>query len=404
MAEIKARVGPQNVVRVLSNASAQPTNLINLFDVESTLKTVDGMILVWDLPTGKFIMTSVIDSSSTTIKGIAYFDNTTNSTLPTNGALIVSGGVGIGENLNVGGDIVIAGTATFSSDLDINAAVNILNGLTVGGDFISSGITTLASSGGITTTGGNLYVGGDLSVKDNLKVDGTSEFIGNVVFRGGAIGIGDSASDNIDVEGEFVSDLIPNTDAQYSLGITTQRWKDGLFSGLVTTNNLFSSGITTLASNGGITTTGGNLYVGGDLYIADDLRFDEFDARVGRISQNLIVGNDIYLGNDLYVTGDVVVYNTFTAREATISENLSVVGVSTFQNNVNVTGFVTVTEGIYYDLGDYDGPNGMAYFDNTGKLVGSASTENAVDTSYFILTTDVVGIPTWTSVIDGGEF
>jgi hypothetical protein len=259
------------------------------------------MILVWDLPTEKFIMTSVIDSSSTTVKGIAYFDNTTNSTLPTNGALIVSGGVGIGENLNVAGDITITGISTFSSDLDINAAVNILNGLTIGGDFNSTGITTLASSGGITTTGGDLYVGGDL-------------------------------------------------------------------------------------------------------YIADDLIFDEFDARVGRISQNLIVGNDIYLDNNLYVTGDAVVYNTFTAREATISENLSVVGVSTFQNNVNIIGFVTVTEGIYYDLGDYSGPNGMAYFDNTGKLVGSASTENAADTSYFILTTDVVGIPTWTSVIDGGEF
>ncbi|MGA1048646.1 MAG: hypothetical protein ACO3UU_11600, partial [Minisyncoccia bacterium] len=155
MPNINDRIGSQNVIRVLSNAAAPPTKLLNLSDVDSTLKTVDGMILVWDLPTESFIMTSVIDSSSTTIQGIAYFDNTTNSSLPTNGALIVSGGVGVGKNLNVSGDIVISGIATFASNLDINAAVDILNNLVVNESFESVGITTLSSAGGITTTGGD---------------------------------------------------------------------------------------------------------------------------------------------------------------------------------------------------------------------------------------------------------
>jgi hypothetical protein len=279
---IKSRVGSQNVIQVLSNATAQTTKLINLSDVESTLKTVDGMILVWDLPTEKFIMTSVIDSSSTTVKGIAYFNNTTNSTLPTNGALIVSGGVGIGENLNVAGDITITGISTFSSDLDINAAVNILNGLTVGGDFNSTGITTLASSGGITTTGGDLYVGGDL-------------------------------------------------------------------------------------------------------YIADDLRFDEFTARNANITEVATVGT-------LGVTG------------LTTTKNLLVTGISTFQNNVNVSGAMTVTNGIYYDLPHYDGPNGVAYFNDMGRLIGASSTELDLLVSNYIFTTDSDGIPVWSSIIDGGEF
>jgi hypothetical protein len=385
MPNINDRIGSQNVIRVLSNAAAPPTKLLNLSDIDSTLRTVDGMILVWDLPTEKFIMTSVIDSSSTTIKGIAYFDNTTNSTLPTNGALIVSGGVGIGQNLNVAGDIVISGIATFSSNLDINAAVDILNGLVVNGDFESVGVTTLASANGITTTGGDLYVGSDLFVKDNFKVEGTSEFIGNATFRGGTIGIGDSTSDDIDVEGEFISNLVPNTDDTYSLGITTQRWKDGLFSGLVTSTNLFTSGITTLSYNGGITTTGGDLYVDGDLYVTDDIILDELTARNANI------------------TG-VATISTLGVTGLTTTKNLLVTDTSIFQNNVTVTGFVTVTEGIYYDFDDYDGPNGIAYFDNDGKLIGAASTENALTTSYYILTTDAVGIPTWTSVIDGGEF
>lgn len=320
MPSINDRIGSQNVIRVLSNASAPPSNLLNLNDVESTLKTRDGMILVWDLTTEKFYMTDTIDSSSLNITGIVTFSNTTDSTAPTNGALVIDGGIGIGKAVNIGGDISVAGLSTFTSNVDINAAVDILNGLTANSTFKSVGITTLASAGGITTTGGELYVG------TNLEVAGTSNFIGNATFRGGTIGIGDSTGDDIDVGGEFVSNLVPNTDNTYDIGITTQRWRDGKFSGLVTTTNLFVSGIST------------------------------------------------FLG-DKHVTG-----------------------------NVRITGFASVTEGLYYDANDYDGPNGIAYFDDTGKLIGAASTENALTESYFVLTTNNVGIPTWTSVIDGGVY
>ena len=112
MPTIKARIGSQNVVRVLSNASSPPTKLFDLDDVNTTYSAQDGIILVWDLPTNTFIMTSVIDSSSSTIQGIAYFENQTNSSLPTNGALIVSGGVGIGKNLNVGANLSVNGLTT----------------------------------------------------------------------------------------------------------------------------------------------------------------------------------------------------------------------------------------------------------------------------------------------------
>ena len=46
-------------------------------------------------------------------------------------------------------------------------------------------------------------------------------------------------------------------------------------SGLTTTQNLFVTGITTLANNGGITTVGGDLYVKGDLFVNDDIGYDE---------------------------------------------------------------------------------------------------------------------------------
>ena len=126
MPSINDRIGSQNVIRVLSNASSPSSNLITLTDVNSTLKTRDGMILVWDLTTEKFYMTDTIDSSSLNITGIATFSNTTDSTAPTNGALVINGGIGIAKQVHIGESISVAGIATFSSNVDINAAVDIL--------------------------------------------------------------------------------------------------------------------------------------------------------------------------------------------------------------------------------------------------------------------------------------
>lgn len=338
MPSINDRIGSQNVIRVLSNASSPPTKLINLSDVDSTLSVRDGMILVWDLDSESFVMTDTIDSSTLVATGVVTFSNTTQSNSITTGALVVDGGLGIGKNLNVGGNFKVTGLSTFISDVDIDANVDILYSLTVNSTFKTVGVTTLASSGGITTTGGDFYAGGAAFINTNLRVGGTSEFIGNATFRGGTIGIGDSISDDINVGGEFVSNLVPNDDATYDLGITTQRWRNGQFSGLLTSSTL---------------------------HVSDTVTLD------GQVN---------------------------------LTSNLEVTGVTTFNNNVDVVGFVSVTEGLYYDADDYDGPNGIAYFDNTGKLIGAASTENALTESFFVLTTNAVGIPTWTSVIDGGLF
>jgi hypothetical protein len=62
MANINNRIGSQNIVRVLSNSSTINPKLINLVDVDDTLKTQDKMVLVWDLPSQTFIMTSITTS------------------------------------------------------------------------------------------------------------------------------------------------------------------------------------------------------------------------------------------------------------------------------------------------------------------------------------------------------
>ena len=241
MPTIKARVGPQNAVRVLSQQTSAVSKLLNLSDVVTDYQAIDGLLLVWNQPTSQFIMTSVIDNE---IK----ISDLTQSYNATTGALVVSGGVGVGGNMSVAG-IATFGTGTVTVDGDndlIKVGVGItLSGpdgiwtkkLTVDGDFVATnltitGIATLASEGGITTTGGNLYVGKDLTVA------GVSTFIGNATFKGGTIGIGDSTGDDINVSGEFISNLNPNEDGLYDLGIVGKRWRDARFSGLVTSTTL----------------------------------------------------------------------------------------------------------------------------------------------------------------------
>ena len=343
MPNINDRIGSQNVIRVLSNASAPPTRIVNLTDVDSTIRD-DGVILVWNSTTEQFITTSVIDSATFDISSLISFTNTTDSSLITNGALVISGGVGVGKNLNIGGNVSITGLSTFASDLDINAAVDIFSNLDVGGNVVITGLSTFAS---------------DLDI--NAAVD---------------------ISSALDVTGK------------------------------ITANGLFESkGATTLAANGGITTTGGDLYVDDDLYVGRNVNVVG-SAILGSLNiQQLNVSGITTLGvttltnitgQQLNISG-ITTLGVTTLTDVT-AQQLNVSGVSTFSNNVNVTGFVTVTEGLYYNSDDYTGPNGIAYFDNTGKLIGAAATTNALTTSNFILTTDAVGIPTWTSIIDGGEF
>ena len=241
MPTIKARVGPQNAVRVLSQQTSAVSKLLNLSDVISDYKAVDGLLLVWNQPNSQFIMTSVIDNE-------VKISDLTQSYNATTGALVVSGGVGVSGNLSVAGIATFGtGTVTVDGDSDliyVGAGVTLsgqegiwTKRLTVDGDFVATnltitGIATLASEGGITTTGGDLYVG------KNLRVAGVSTFIGNATFRGGTIGIGDSTGDDINVSGEFISDLNPNDDGLYDLGIVGKRWRDARFSGLVTSTTL----------------------------------------------------------------------------------------------------------------------------------------------------------------------
>ena len=293
MPSINDRIGSQNVIRVLSNASAPPSSVISLNDVVSTLKTRDGMILVWDLTTEKFYMTDTIDSSSLNITGIATFSNTTDSTAPTNGALVINGGIGIAKQVHIGETISVAGIATFSSNVDINAAVDILNGVTAESTFKSVGVTTLASSGGITTTGGDLYIGGDLYVADDIVYD-------------------EATARNWNISGTATIGTLLDVNGRTEL------------------DTLNVSGLSTFV---GVSTFKSDVYIDGNLDVIGNTTLDEITGGNLNISGITTIGNLLDLNGNLHVAG----VSTF-------------VGVATYSDNLFVSG--TLTAGLI-DGGTY---------------------------------------------------
>jgi hypothetical protein len=84
---------------------------------------------------------------------------------------------------------------------------------------------------------------------------------------------------------------------------------------------------------------------------------------------------------------------------------ITTLGVTSTTNltsqQLNVSGIATVSSAFYY--GQYN-TGGVAYFDSTGLMVSTGSTSSAINYTNYILTTDNVGITTWSSTIDGGEY
>ena len=112
------------------------------------------------------------------------------------------------------------------------------------------------------------------------------------------------------------------------------------------------TGVTTLASAGGITTTGGDFYVGGDLYVLDDVVYDEVTGRnlsitgVGTINR-LDISKDINVTGVSTFVGVSTFTNVWVGGGMTIAGNLDVTGDISYDEvsgrNLNITGVGTIT-------------------------------------------------------------
>ena len=211
--------------------------------------------------------------------------------------------------VHVGSAFSSAGISTFMSDVYIGGKVQ--SGLEI------AGVTTTASSGGITTTGGDLFVGNNLFIKDDITVDTNLNILGIAT-----IGI-----------------LTVTTDANVGSSLTVG-------------GNVEIGG--TINSLGGITTTGGDLYVGNNLFIKDDITVDTnlnilgvatvgvLSARDAVVSGASTVNGNFTVGGDATVIGDLNVTGDYSVDEIS-ARNLDITGIATI-HTLGVTSTTTTTD------------------------------------------------------------
>ena len=174
-----------------------------------------------------------------------------------------------------------------------------------------------ANTGAVQIDGG-LGVNKNLTVGANLNVQGYSEFVGVVTFKGGTINLGDEDTDDINVAGEFISNLVPNSDDTYDIGNggASKRWRNASFSGVGT----FAAGAVADAIQIGITAAG------------------EIDTSSGNLTIDS-AGGTVTIDDELIVTGDVRINgNDIKASDGNTNITLTSNTLTTFAGDIKVTG------------------------------------------------------------------
>ena len=125
------------------------------------------------------------------VTGISTFENTTQSTSSTTGALIVSGGVGIAKSLNVGGNLSVGGTITYDdvTNVDSTGIVTARGGFEIGASGVGGTITAVGNAEFVGVVTASSFVGDGTGLTgvastDNIITGTAATFTGGVNISG----------------------------------------------------------------------------------------------------------------------------------------------------------------------------------------------------------------------------
>lgn len=303
-----------------------------------------------------------------TFGGDVGFTTTTESTDPTTGGVVVTAGLGVGGNANIGGDLGVTGIGTFggavtiydetqSTDKDTGALIlegglGVEKNVNLGGDLGVIGSATInsttdtdgnATTGALVVDGGvgiakSVYIGTDLTVENHLFVGGTSEFVGVVTFRGGLINIGDEDTDDINVGGEFISSLTPNTDDLHDLGTAGKRWRT-LYVGNIESNSIEVVGVSTFT---GLIDANGGLDVTGQTTLNDNFIVTGVSTFTGTLNSSTLIAATNLTASGISTFNTLVVDENTTLGDGS-GDLLTVNATSTFNSPATFLGTLTGT-------------------------------------------------------------
>jgi hypothetical protein len=283
----------------------------------------------------------------------------TTSTNTTSGALIVTGGVGISENLNVGGISTFAGQITgnggaiidnvrigITADNEIdtstgNLIIDSAGGTTTIDDILSvSGVTTVTNVTAQTVTGptftsdGAFRVTGGAGISGNVAIGGNLRVFGSSVISGGVTYSGAQSYNGVITQSNS-TDAASSTDTAASIstagGVAIAK---KLFVGnnASITGTLGVTAATTLSSTLGVTgliTANAGITIVGSTGAGED--FTITDGTATKFTVGSADGSILTEGN-LNVKGNTIIGNV-------VGDTLTVNATATF-NNADIVGTI----------------------------------------------------------------
>jgi len=326
-------------------------------------------------------------TGTTTLAGPLNVTNGTSSAGTNTGAVIVAGGAGIGENLNVGGNLFVAGVINATVVGSISTATNLTAGSsgsipyqtafgrtsffgpgTAGDLLVSNGggspsfVNTLTLAGttqATSSTSGALQVRGGVGITKDVWVDGdiytksqkviTTATVNNwanqtAIYAGTDTAVS-TATGNITVWSTSTLQSITNRGAETTnitrFTNTTDSTSTNSGALIVTggvgiNQGLFVAGNTNLQGSATIANgTANYLTVNGtgtSLTVSSNAQFNGVTTAT-TLSVGQITGT-LYANNNVGIQGQLAVTGTSILSETTVTQNLTVIGTSTLANPV----------------------------------------------------------------------
>lgn len=402
MSDIKVRVGQTNAVKVVSSVASE-----------------GGRAVVAENVIGGIASVSYLD-----VSGISTF----------NSDVYIRGNLGIGTlpsstpttNLIIGGNARVLGILTAKqlfSDVYGEFTGGSINARSIVGSALSvSGISTFSN--------GPVNIGGILKFDNNIRIGNLST--GQFLNPNPSNPDPDSGYNNIllgNYAGFTINSGYKNNIIGYYAGYNnTSGIENNLFGSFSGYNNQTGSFNIFLGSYSGISASTSNKIIIGRGYnynyffdspstikntqLAIGIRTDANPSKywlVGNENFNVGIGttnpsSKLTVGGDVNVSGILTATRIFSTvyGEFTGSVNANVItGTGLSISGVSTLSTVSVGNSFYY-VPSYT--NGVAYFNSSGLMVSTGSTNSNVEYTNYILTTDNSGIPIWSNVIDGGSY
>jgi len=362
-------------------------------------------------------------ASGQTVQGQVTYTNPTDSADTATGALVVTGGVGIGKNLNVGGAFYAAKAVTLGAGIQMAGSLQLAgNKFTVSsstGNTVVAGTLSAAGDFAVNTNQftvqaltGNTVVNGTLQVNNNTTIAGTQVITGpasvayTVRVKGSTTGdqfaIGTSntagygiANDVLNAAGTAYS-LYNLTASAINFNINGNQQLTISNTGVVkmssnTPSTSTASGTLQVLGGAGIS---GNTYIGGDAVVTGNVT-----AVQGNFSGNVTDNSQRVLVNVVPSGSSGINISNLTKTGSTVTFTINNLGVNTLAgttNNITVsqsTGSVTINLGTTGTQGTYAYPDSIRT-DQFGRVL-SVTANTATGTGPHVLATSpTVNTPT----------